>query len=106
MTRIQVLAQSLRARRPSVQPVWRPALRFSVSCEKCELASSLPPGGHADATGSSLPGWIQRFMATYWLQLGRFQLRYAQLRGFPPLRQEKIARTGHGALGTAVLESL
>ena len=36
--RVQYLAESLRAGRPSGQPVWRPALRFPAAIERCALA--------------------------------------------------------------------
>jgi hypothetical protein len=35
--KIQGLVGSLRARRPSGQPIWRSALRLKAMCEKCRL---------------------------------------------------------------------
>jgi hypothetical protein len=52
LPRFQGLARSLRARRPSGQPVWRPAVRVSAPGDKC--------GSGRLATPTSRRAWVGR----------------------------------------------
>jgi hypothetical protein len=52
----QCLAESLRARTPSVQPARTPALRFWIPCKKSRLERELFPRiDDADSCGFKMP---------------------------------------------------
>jgi hypothetical protein len=58
--RIQGLAESLRAGRPSEQPVWRPALRLSAAREKCGLEPRVVQTGQIPRPSRKNPSSITK----------------------------------------------